>query len=451
MLKIYNTLTRKKEIFKPRRNKSVNLFVCGPTVYDYMHIGHAKTYIQLDIIVKYLKFRGYKVFYLQNITDLDDKIIKKAKQRGIKPLDLAREFEKYYYQDEKKLSIDSVDQHARATDYIKQITKQAKTLIDKGYAYKTEDGYYYDIKKFEGYGKLSRRTALGAEDAVSRIDESVEKRNRGDFCLWKFSKPDEPSWQTEIGAGRPGWHIEDTAITETVFGPQYDIHAGAKDLIFPHHEAEIAQMEAASGKKPIVKYWLHTGFLNVKGAKMSKSLKNFITVREALKKYSPQTLRFFYLNSHYRSPIDFTPKTLEKTKNSLQRLQDFITKIKDNGRDDLDLIEKTKKIITRNMDNDFDTVKTMAAIFNFVKQCHKRNLGGAKTREFFKKINKIFNIFEFKQLSIPAEVEKLTQKREELRRQKQWLEADKLRRQINKLGFQIEDASQGPIIKKSEN
>jgi len=451
MLKLYNTLTRKKEIFKPRRDKRVNLFVCGPTVYDYMHIGHAKTYIQLDAIAKYLKSREYKVFYLQNITDLDDKIIEKARKKKIEPLKLAREFEKYYHQDEKKLGINSVTKHARATDYIKQITKQVKTLINKGYAYKTEDGYYYDIKKFKDYGKLSRRTVLGSEDAVSRIDEGIKKKNRGDFCLWKISKLGEPRWQTELGAGRPGWHIEDTAITETIFGPRYDIHAGAKDLIFPHHEAEIAQMEASSGEKPMVKYWLHTGFLNVKGAKMSKSLKNFITVRQALKKYSPQVLRFFYLNSHYRSPIDFSPEILEKAKNGRQRLQDFIQKIETDGKDDLTLIEKTKEKIVQNLDNDFDTVKAIAVIFNFVKQCHKRNLGGEKTFKFFRELNKIFGVFDFKKTAAPLEIKKLTQQREKLRQQKQWAEADKIRQKINKLGFQIEDTPQGPVIKRLEN
>ena len=197
-------------------------------------------------------------------------------------------------------------------------------MIKKSYAYKISDGYYFNISKFADYGKLSNRTVLGAEDAISRIDESMEKKNKGDFCLWKFSKPDEPSWNTELGVGRPGWHIEDTAITESQFGPQYDIHGGARDLIFPHHEAEIAQMESASGKKPLVRYWLHTGFLNVDSQKMSKSLGNFITVRDALKKYDYRVLRFFYITSNYRSPIDYSEKSLEGAKNSLERLNDFV-------------------------------------------------------------------------------------------------------------------------------
>lgn len=450
-LKLYNTLTRKKEVFKPRQGRRVNLFVCGPTVYDYMHIGHAKTYIQFDVIVKYLKFRGYRVFYLQNITDLDDKIIKKAKEEKTNPLKLTREFEKYYHQDEKKLGINSVNKYARATDYIKQITKQTKTLIKKGYAYKISDGYYYDIKKFKDYGKLSRRTALGAEDAVSRIDKSVGKKNKGDFCLWKFSKPDEPSWQTELNKGRPGWHIEDTAITEANFGPQYDIHGGARDLIFPHHEAEIAQMEAISGKKPMVKYWLHTGFLNVRGQKMGKSLKNFITIREVLKKYNPKTLRFFYLTSNYRSPINFNEKTLEKAKNSLERLNDFVQKTRTNEKDDPKLVKQTKERFIQAMDNDFDTVKALATIFEFVKKSYKKNVGGEKTYNFFKELDKIFGILDLKKQPVPQKVITLAKKREKLREQKNWSEADQIRQKINNLGFEIEDTDQGQMIKKKIN
>ena len=272
MLKIYNTLSRKKEIFKPRKEKQVNLFVCGPTVYDFSHLGHARTYIAFDVIVKYLRQNGYDVFYLQNITDIDDKIINKAKENNVTPEKLAFRFEKEYLDDIKSLKINGVTKYARATDHIEEIISQVERLIKKDCAYKIEDGIYYDISKFKGYGKLSKRTVLQAEDAVSRIDESKEKRNKGDFCLWKFSKSGEPNWQSPWGKGRPGWHIEDTAITEKYFGPQYDIHGGANELIFPHHEAEIAQMEVISGKSPLVKYWLHTGLLTIDRVKMAKLL-----------------------------------------------------------------------------------------------------------------------------------------------------------------------------------
>ncbi len=448
-LKIYNTLTRKKEVFKPGKNKQINLFVCGPTVYDLPHIGHAKTYIQFDVIVKYLRSKNYSVFYLQNITDLDDKIIKRAKQQNTTPLKLAREFEKYYHQDEKKLKINSVTKYARATDYINPIVKQVKTLIKKGYAYKTSDGYYYDIKKFKDYGKLSKRTALGAEDAVSRIDEGIEKRNKGDFCLWKFSKPDEPSWNTDLGRGRPGWHIEDTAITETEFGPQYDIHGGARDLIFPHHEAEIAQIEAISGKKPMVKYWMHTGFLTVSGKKMSKSLKNFITVRETLKKHNSNTLRFLYSTSHYRRPIDFSESSLEKAQNSLKRLNNFAEKAQNGKQDDASLVKKTQKKFEKAMNNDFDTPTALAAIFDFIKKANKNNKAGPKSYNLLKDINEVFDFFSFTKEKIPQKVLELADQREQARNQKHFEKADKIRKQIHKLGYQVKDTSQGPQINKT--
>jgi len=282
-------------------------------------------------------------------------------------------------------------------------------------------------------------TVLGAEDAVSRIDESIEKRNRGDFCLWKFSKPDEPSWKTELGPGRPGWHIEDTAITETEFGPQYDIHGGARDLIFPHHEAEIAQMEAASGKN---------GFLNVKGRKMSKSLGNFITVRDALKKYSSRTLRFFYLTSNYRSPINFNEKTLVKAKNSLERLNDFIRTLKSDNKDNLKALKQLKNNFCKVMDDDFDTVKALAIIFDFIKRSYKEKTGGRKTYKFFREIDEIFGIFDFKKEIIPQKIKKLVEQREKYRQQKNWQKSDELRQKIKKLGFWVEDTSKGPKVKK---
>src|SRR3989338_5688122 len=265
------------------------------------------------------------------------------------------------------LGVNSVDKLARATEHIDEIQKQVKVLMDEGFAYIIEDdGVYFDLGKFPEYGKLSGRSSMEAEDAVSRIDDSKKKRNKGDFCLWKKSKPDEPSWQDPwLDGGRPGWHIEDTAISEKYFGPQYDVHGGARDLIFPHHEAEIAQMEASSGKKPFVKYWLHTGFLNVKGQKMAKSLGNFVTIKEALKKYDSKVLRFFYISAHYRSPIDFSEELLEQAKNSLERLNDFVRNIKSReGKDNLKLIEKAKKEFLKFMDDDFDTQKALAAVFD---------------------------------------------------------------------------------------
>ena len=380
-LKLYNTLSRKKEIFKPRKEKQVNLFVCGPTVYDFSHLGHARTYIAFDVIVKYLRQNGYDVFYLQNITDIDDKIINRAKELARKgeedkssfsAIAVARLFEKEYLDDVKSLKINGVTKYARATDHIEEIISQVSRLIEKGCAYRIEDGIYYDISKFKGYGKLSKRTILQAEDAVSRIDENKEKRNKGDFCLWKFSKSGEPNWQSPWGKGRPGWHIEDTAITEKYFGPQYDIHGGARDLIFPHHEAEIAQMEAISGRNPLVKYWLHSGFLTVNGQKMAKSLGNFITIRDFLKENSARFLRFLVVKAHYRSPIDYSEKLISQTKRELEKIDEFLEKIRSTKSkiqtDSKFQISKYKKEFETAMEDDFNTPEALAVVFDLINE-----------------------------------------------------------------------------------
>lgn len=447
-LRVFNTLTRKKEIFKPMQKKKIKMFVCGPTVYDSSHIGHAKTYVQFDMIVRYLRFRGFDVFYLQNITDLDDKIIQRAKEEGTIPKELAKRFEEEYYRDMEALGISSVCEYARATDFIDAIIKQVETLVKKGFTYQIDDGVYFDLTKFPEYGKLSGRTTLDAEDAVTRIDESVDKRNKGDFCLWKMSKPDEPKWGSPWGEGRPGWHIEDTAITETQFGPQYDIHGGARDLIFPHHEAEIAQMESASGKKPLVRYWIHTGFLTVEGKKMAKSLGNFITIRDALKKWDAKTLRLFFISTHHRSPIDLSEENINNARNSLDRLNEFLRKVK-NGKDKFDakLIEKTRREFIEAMDDDFDTPKALATIFDFVREVNKKG-GGKKAYKLMKEFDEIFGILSDEEFELTKEVEELAHKREDARKRGDWKTADEIRDRIKELGFVIEDSKDGMKIKK---
>jgi len=451
MIKIYNTLTRKKGVFRPLYNKNVKIFVCGITNYDHAHIGHAKTYIQFDIIVKYLRYRKFKVFYLQNITDIDDKILKRAKEVKKLPIELAHEYEKSFYEDMKSLKVDSVNKYARATDNIIEIVSQVLRLIKLGYAYKISDGYYFDLSKFKDYGKLSGRTTLEAEDSVSRIDDSREKRNKGDFCLWKFAKEGEPSWNSEIGAGRPGWHVEDTAITEKYLGSQYDIHGGSRDLIFPHHEAEIAQMESLT-KMPLVKYWMHTGFLNVQSQKMSKSLGNFITIKDALKENSPETLRLFYISTHYRSPIDFSKESLIQAKANLDRINNFLISLKQKkGKKDITLLLKQlKKEFIKEMDDDFNTPKALALIFTFINKVNKLNINkkSAKTiKEFFLEIDKIFGILSLEE-DTPKEIIKLAKEREKARKSKNWKLSDELRNKIKNKGYLIEDANSGYVIKK---
>jgi len=449
VIKLFNTMTRKKETLKTIQPKKVKMFVCGPTVYDYSHIGHAKTYVQFDMIVKYLRFRGFNVFYLQNITDLDDKIIQRAKEQGTEPKTLAKKFEEEYYKDIKSMGIDSVTEYARATDFIKAIIRQVKTLIKGGFAYEIEDGVYYNLSKFPEYGKLSGRMTLDAEDAVTRIDDGLGKKNKGDFCLWKKSASNEPKWKSPWGDGRPGWHIEDTAITESYFGPQYDIHGGARDLIFPHHEAEIAQMEAASGKKPLVRYWLHTGFLTVERKKMAKSLGNFVTIRDALKKWDTKTLRFVFISNHYRSPIDFSKEGLSSAKNSLERLNEFMRKTKD-GKDNFDekLIKETKRKFVEAMDDDFDTPKALAVIFDFVREVNRKG-GGKKAYKMLKEFDEIFGILsEEKPEKIPEAVKELIKRREGARKNKEWKLADEIRQKIKELGYVLEDTAEGIRCKK---
>jgi len=466
-LKLYNTLTRKKEIFRPLKKGRINLFVCGITPYDLSHIGHARTYIVFDMIVKYLRKKGFNVFYLQNITDIDDKIINRAKERKTAPQKLAKFFEKEYLKDIKNLKIDSVTKYAKATEHIKEIISQVERLIKKGFAYQIDDGIYYDISKFKNYGKLSRRTVLGAEDAVSRIDESIEKKNKGDFCLWKKSKTGEPKWKSPWFLGRPGWHIEDTAITEKYFGPQYDIHGGARDLIFPHHEAEIAQMEAISGKKPLVKYWLHSGFLTVTGQKMAKSLGNFITIRDFLKENDSRVLRLLIIKNHYRSPLDYNDKLVLQTKRELERIDEFVSKLKTqssklktttkNSKSIKDLILRIEKKFEMAMEDDFNTPKAVAAIFELINKGNsligENKLTKSDTKdvlEFLKKIDRIFNFILWKKPKekIPEELLNLSKQRQKYREQGLWQKADEIREKIKKLGYWVEDTKEGPKIKK---
>lgn len=461
MLKVYNTLTKKKEIFKPRKGKLVEFFVCGPTVYDATHIGHARTYLSFDMIVKYLKEIGYDVFYLQNITDIDDKIIKRAKEKKTKPERLARQYEKEYLRDMKDLKINSVTKYARATDYIKEIINQIKKLKNKNFAYQIKDGIYYNIKKFKNYGKLSRRTAIQAEDGVSRIDEAKEKKNKGDFCLWKLSKPGEPKWPSSFGWGRPGWHVEDTAITEKFFGTQYDVHGGAKDLIFPHHEAEIAQMEAISGKKPMVKYWLHTGFLTVNGRKMAKSLGNFITVKDFLNRHGARILRFMVLKALYRSPLDYNEFAVVQAKRELARIDEFIDKLKlieaKPRSNKKGLFLKYEKEFEEAMADDFNTPQAMAVIFELINKGNsfmEENLLSKRDAQnilqFLKKVDRFFSFIFWKKpkQKPPKKILNLIKKREKYRNQSQWQRADEIRKEIIKLGWWVEDTKQGSKIKR---
>ncbi len=463
MIRIYNTLTRKKEeLADPRAQKKIRFFVCGPTVYDYAHIGHARTYIFFDFFAKYLRSQGYDVFYLQNVTDIDDKIIKRAAEENKKPEELAKFFTEAYREDMNALGVDAVTEYAPATKFITQIVAQVARLIEKGCAYKIDgDGWYFDIAKFPDYGKLSGRTALQAEDAVSRIDEAVGKKNKGDFCLWKFSKPGEPAWPSAIGNGRPGWHIEDTAIADFYFGPQYDIHGGGVDLKFPHHEAEIAQQESASGKKPFVRIWMHTGALLAEGKKMSKSLGNFITIRDFLKKYSPDVLKLIMLTHHYRSPIDYSEDLAKQAEATIENVKRFLAKLEILSRGasresrhlDLDqkIVYEADQQFRTALEDDINSAAAVAELFKQILEFQPLMRNGMPHHDaivHFKYFNsKLQSLgFFFKTPEVPENITKLAEEREQSRDNKQFEQADRLRKEINGLGYEVEDTPQGPFL-----
>ena len=463
MLRLWNTLSREKEPLPDR--KELRLFVCGPTVNDYAHIGHARTYIFFDFLARYLRAQGRDVFYLQNITNIDDKIIRRAAEEGKKAADVADFFMEAYLADMAALGIgmsaDGKEKaekiiYAPATKFIPQIAAQVERLAQKGFAYRIEgDGWYFDIAKFAGYGKLSGRTALQAEDSVSRIDESVGKRNKGDFCLWKFSKPGEPEWPApQIGAGRPGWHIEDTAISEFYFGPQYEIHGGGVDLKFPHHEAEIAQQESASGKAPFVRIWMHTGALLVDGRKMSKSLGNFVTIRGFLEKYGANVLRWIAFTHHYRSPIDYTEESAAQAAHTLDGIASFLAKLgflAEGARAGTAEPLKPLKEAEEKLEDDLNVPQALAGALAFASELQPAlwNIPREEAAAALSQFRRFFGMFGFDFApppEIPENARKLAAERDEFRGNKQFDKADALRRKINGLGFDIEDTPKGPFL-----
>ena len=451
---IYNSLTEKKENLDEilGGSKKIRLFVCGPTVYDYSHIGHARTYIFFDMVKRWLEHFGYKTSYLQNITDIDDKIIERAKSEAVKPRVLAKKFEKEYYADMKALGVANVKKYARASDHLKQIIVQIKTLIEKGFAYQTSSGVYFEVKKFKEYGKLSKQN-LNALRAGWRIEIDPEKKDPMDFALWKTQRHGyEPSWSSPWGEGRPGWHIEDTAITEKYFGSSYDIHGGGMDLKFPHHESEIAQQEAASGVKPLAKIWMHTGFLSVNGEKMSKSLGNFITIRDFLKNHRPTALRYLAISHHYRSPINYTEELVNQTESALNGLAQFAFKLSmaaaknPAGME----IKKYNASFTAAIQDDFNTPEALATIFSFNNAANLKiwKLTKKEGREALIWLKKSLNLLgiALEIPTIPLKILWRAKKRELSRINKQFAKSDVLRKEIEALGYTVEDTPNGPFI-----
>lgn len=439
-LKLYNTLTRKKEIFKPVKEKKVNMYVCGPTVNGVPHLGHARQQISFDILRKYLKFLGYEVKYVSNITDIDDKIINKAKELNEDIKEFTEKNLKTHLEDYGKIGVDRPDIQPRATEYIPEMINLIKRLEEKGYTYVIEgDGVYYDISKFKDYGKLSHQRV---EDLIAgkRVTIKEEKRNKEDFVLWKFSKKGEPSWKSPWGEGRPGWHIECSAMSEKILGLPLDIHCGGQDLIFPHHEDEIAQSEAATGKR-FVNYWMHNGMVNVNKVKMSKSLGNFKTIKDILQDYEGEIIRYFVISNHYRKPIDFSKKTLDDSKTAYDRLKNIINKLKNDDKINTEYIKRFREA----MDDDLNTPEALGILWKLVRD--EEAQGKVET---IKEIDKVFDLklLDEEEIEIPIEVKKLIKEREEMRKKKNWEESDNLRRRIEKLGYSVDDTNEGSKIKK---
>ncbi len=452
-MKLYDTLSREKKEFIPIREKRVNLFVCGPTVYDYSHLGHARTYIPFDVLAEYLRYRGYLVFYLQNITDIDDKIINRAKKENKKWDEISKMYLKAYLEDMRSLRINSINLYAPASYYIDEIIDQVKRLIEKGFAYETNDGIYFEISKFPDYGKLSHQS-LDSIMAGARVEINEMKRHPADFALWKKHKPGEPYWESPWGKGRPGWHIEDTAITEFYFGPQYDIHGGGSDLIFPHHECEIAQMESVSGKKPLVRYWMHTGLLTVREERMGKSMGNAVNIRELLKSYQAETIRFYILSSHYRSPIDFSFDALNESRNSwekivisYEKLNKF--KVKKGKSTFVERIEEYRKSFEDAMDDDLNTPLAISVIQSFVQFLNK-NLEdfGEEDKEhaliFLRDFDSVFKIIPSGRRADDV-VELLIKIREIARSKKEFDISDRIREMLREMNIVVEDTKDGQV------
>jgi len=456
-LRVYNTLTRSLEEFRPVRAGRVNMFVCGPTVWDSSHVGHAKTYVAYDIMARYLRRKGYSIFFILNITDIDDKIINRAKSEGRDPLRLADKYAQDFFRDMKDLNVDSVNLYAKASDHMPEIIEQVRGLIDRGIGYRIEQDVYFDISKFPGYGKLSK---LRLEDlTVHRVDPDPRKKNVGDFVLWKSQKPGEISWDSPWGRGRPGWHIEDTAITLTYFGPTYDLHGGGNELIFPHHEAEIAQAEALTGKEPLAKYWLHTGLLNIRGQEMHKSLGNIIPIQEAIRKYGKDALRVLYGSTQYRSPVEFTEDALEQAGSLARRFRrayDQLTlsisesKLAQDHESTPRQLEEARDEFFKSMDDDFNTPAALTAFIRIIGLAEEEveNPSPARARvilDSLLELGSILGVLEPETGSrerLSELVGLLLELRGELRAKRDYPLADRIRDRMVKMGLVVEDRAQ---------
>jgi len=471
MLKLYNTLTRTKEEFKTIEPGKVRMYACGPTVYNYFHLGNARPFVTFDTLRRYLEYRGYEVTFVQNFTDIDDKMINRANEEGITVSDLADRFIKEYYIDADGLNIKRQAVQPRATKSIGSIIKLIKAMEEKGYTYVIEgDGVYYDVTKKADYGKLSHYKLEDLQAGGGERGASYEgKRNPGDFAVWKFKKEGEPAWNSPWGEGRPGWHIECSAMIREFLGETIDIHGGGQDLIFPHHENEIAQSEAANGC-PLANFWVHNAFVNVDGEKMSKSLGNFFTIRDIVKSYPYNVIRFFILLGHYRMPINFSDQLLESAKTSLERIStcvnniDFLlksggTKAAPAEGDEAFLasVDAAAESFVAHMDDDLNSADAITDIFTLVKAANTAaasdNVSGAALKTAADKIRELtgvlgIELFGAEEEAIPAEIEELVNARTEAKKAKNFAEADRIRDELKEKGYIVKDTPNGPQVEK---
>ncbi|MFW5500137.1 MULTISPECIES: cysteine--tRNA ligase [unclassified Maridesulfovibrio] len=481
-MRLYNTLNRKKEEFVPLNGNKVNLYACGITAYDLCHIGHARSSVVFDILVRYLRFKGYDVTFVRNFTDIDDKIINRANETGVTATELAEKFIGEFYVDMDKLNILRADIEPKCTEHIPEMIELTQTLIDKDHAYATPSGdVYFKVRSFDGYGKLSGRNIEDLQSGA-RIQPGEEKQDPLDFALWKAAKPGEPSWESPWGQGRPGWHLECSAMSEKYFKLPFDIHGGGQDLSFPHHENEIAQSEAATGKE-MARFWVHNGFVQINSEKMSKSLGNFFTIRDILDKFMPETLRYFLLTMHYRSPLDFSFEALEEAEKGIRRVYsaleqtgEALNKAKWSKaalpEEVVAEIEDAEKGWAEAMEDDMNTAGAMGHMFTLIRlagriaeeKSWRKSEGGRdawiRILEDMKKWGEVLGIFtrdpkefleelklcmlERKGIEV-AKVEELVAARQEARKNKDFARSDEIRDELIELGVEVKDTPQGAV------
>ncbi|MDR2431735.1 MAG: cysteine--tRNA ligase [Candidatus Margulisbacteria bacterium] len=447
-MQVYNTLKRRKEEFIPLKPGKVDMYVCGVTVYDYCHLGHARAYIVFDMIRRYLLHKGYRVNYVQNFTDIDDKIIRKAAESGQSYQEISEKFIQEYFADFNRLGIMPATSYPRATEHIADIIRLIEKLLAKKHAYAAGGDIYYDVRSFPAYGKLSGRR-LGDNEAGARAAANADKKDPLDFALWKAAKPGEPSWPSPWGQGRPGWHIECSCMSMQQFGASFDIHGGGQDLIFPHHENEIAQSEGATGQ-PYVKYWLHNGFVNINDEKMSKSLGNFFAIRDILQKYDAEVLRFFILSTHYRSPINFSEEQLDEAQKGLDKLYKTAGAVAATPHELKPDYSEYEKEFTQFMDDDFNSAGAIGVLFKLAKFCSGEILG----RKTLRDLGGVLGLLQNKERNrpaannIPPEISELAEQRAAAKKNKDFALADRLRAEILAGGYNIKDTPQGFVINK---